>query len=164
MDSSDLATLLFGPLPAEAMAFNLPQPHDERTLQEWCSSELVSLPSTSLPVSDGSILPLSQREQEELSDHIRSGHSSKSNLCRGCLQAEGPRKFVGQLGTSIAYHRATHTLHIDIASPFTTSDDGFTYFLVGVYVCQAFLYSSMLGCLLHAVLSKFVIRLNVWFL
>ena len=27
--------------------------------------------------------------------------------------------------------RATHTLHIDIAGPFTTSDDGFTYFLVG---------------------------------
>ena len=38
MDSSDLSTLLFGPLPAEAMTFNLPQPDDERALQEWCSS------------------------------------------------------------------------------------------------------------------------------
>ena len=27
--------------------------------------------------------------------------------------------------------RATHTLHIDSAGPFTVSDDGFTYFLVG---------------------------------
>ena len=119
MDSSDLATSIFGPLPSEALTLNLPQPDDERTLQEWCSSELVSLPSTALPASDGAVLPLDQREQEELSDHPRSGHSSKSNLCRGCLQAEGPRKV----------HRTVR--HIDIAGPFTTSDDGFSDFLVG---------------------------------
>ena len=70
MDSSDLATSIFGPLPSEALTFNLPQPDDERTLQEWCSSELVSLPSTALPASDGTVLPLNQREQEELSNHI----------------------------------------------------------------------------------------------
>ena len=131
MDSSDLATLLFGPLPAEAMTLNLPQPDDERTLQEWCSSELVSLSSTALPASDGTILPLNQinqREREELSDHLRSGHSSKSNLCRGCLQAEGPRKIHR---TIREIDRATHALYIDIAGPFTTSDDGFAYFLVG---------------------------------
>ena len=64
MDSSDLSTLLFGPLPAEALTFNLPQPDDERTLQEWCSSELVSLPSTALPASDGTVMPLNHREQE----------------------------------------------------------------------------------------------------
>ena len=92
MDSSDLATLLFGPLPAEALTFNLPHPDDERTLQEWCFSELASLPSTALPASDGTVLPLNQRDQEELSGHLRSSHSSKSNLCRGCLQAEGPRQ------------------------------------------------------------------------
>ena len=91
------------------MTFNLPQPDDERTLQEWCSSELVSLPSTAPPASDGTVLPLNQREREELSDHLRSGHSSKSNLCRGCLQAEGPRKV----------HRTVRDI------------DGFTYFLVG---------------------------------
>ena len=43
MASSDLASLLFGPLPSEALMFHPPQPDDERTLQEWCSSELVSL-------------------------------------------------------------------------------------------------------------------------
>ena len=129
MDSSDLATLLFGPLPAEAMTFNLPQPDDERTLQEWCSSELISLPSTALPASDGTVLPLNQKEWAELSDHLRSGHSSNSNLYRGCLQAEGPRKIHRTIRD---IDRATHTLHIDIAGPFTTSDDGFTYFLVGV--------------------------------
>ena len=128
MDSSDLATSIFGPLPSEALTFNLPQPDDERTLQEWCSSELVSLPSTALPASDGTVMPLNQKEREELSDHLRSGHSSKSNLCRGCLQAEGPRK-VHRTVRDI--DRATHTLHIDIAGPFTTSDDGYTYFLVG---------------------------------
>ena len=128
MDSSDLATSLFGPLPAEAMTFNLPQPDDERTLQEWCSSELVSLPSTALRASDGTVMPLNQRERKELSDHLRSGHSSKSNLCRGCLQAEGPRQ-VHRTVRDI--DKATHTLHIDIAGPCTTSDDGFAYFLVG---------------------------------
>ena len=49
-------------------------------------------------------------------------------MCRGCLQAEGPRK-VHRTVRDI--DRATHTLHIDIAGPFTTSDDGYTYFLVG---------------------------------
>ena len=41
VDSSDLATLLLGPLPSEALTLRLPQPDEERTLQEWCSSELV---------------------------------------------------------------------------------------------------------------------------
>ena len=45
-----------------------------------------------------------------------------------CLQAEGPRKVHRTVGD---IDRATHTLHIDIAGPFTTSDDGFTCFLVG---------------------------------
>ena len=128
MDSSDLATSLLGPLPSEALRFHLPQPEEERTLQEWCSSELASLPSTSFPASDGTILPLNQREREELSDDFRSGHSSTSNVCRGCLQAEGPRKVHR---TVRDMDRATHALHIDIAGPFTTSDSGFAYSLVG---------------------------------
>ena len=137
MDSSDLATLLFGPLPAEVMTFNPPQLDEERTLQEWertlqewCSSDLVSLPSTALPVSDGTVPPLNQREREELSDHLRSCHSSNSNLCRGCLQAEGPRRLHK---TVRDIDSTTHTLHIDIAGPVTTSEDGFTRFLVGAF-------------------------------
>ena len=105
--------------------------------QERCSSELVSLPSTSLPASDGTILPLNQREQEELSNHIRSSNSSKSNLCRGCPQAEGPRKIHRTIGD---IDRATHTLHI----------------------FQAFRYSLMSDCLLLAVLSKFAMHLSTW--
>ena len=46
---------------------------------------------------------------------------------RGCLQVDDPRK-VHRTVRDI--DKATHTLHIDIASPFTTSDNGFTYFLV----------------------------------
>ena len=69
------------------------------------------------------------KEQEKLSNHIRPCHSSKSNLCRGCLQAECPRKV---RRTVRDIDRATHTLHnIDTAGRFNTSDDGFTYFLVG---------------------------------
>ena len=73
MDSSDLGTLLFGPLPSEALTFHLPQPGEERTLQERCSSELVSLPSTALPASDGTGLHLNPGGGEELSYHVRSG-------------------------------------------------------------------------------------------
>ena len=36
-----------------------------------------------------------------------------------------------------------------------------TFWLV-LYAYQVFLYSSMLGCLVHAVPSKFVMHLNVW--
>ena len=45
-------------------------------------------------------------------------------------------------------------LHIDIAGPFTTSDDGFTYFPVGALRLPVLLYSSMSDCLLHAVLFE----------
>ena len=130
LGSSDLATLLFGlvlyPLRLwHSICLSLTM---RELLQEWCSTELVSLPSASLPASDGAVMRLNHRKHEELSEHIRPGHSSKSNLCQGCLQAEGPRKIHRTIGD---VDRATHTLHIYIAGPFTTSDDGFTYFLVG---------------------------------
>ena len=112
-----LLPYFFAPPPMEAMTLNL---------QERRSSELVSLLSTALPASDGTILPLNQREREELSDHVRSGSSSKSNLCRGCLQAEGP----GSVHRTVRdIDGAIHTLHIDIAGPFTS--DGVAYYLVG---------------------------------
>ena len=65
IDSSDLATSVFGPLPSEALTFNLPQPDDERALQEWCSSELISLPPTALPASDVREVPGLNRKRPE---------------------------------------------------------------------------------------------------
>ena len=97
-------------------------------IEEWCKEDLVSLPFASLPASDGMIDPFTDTELQEAQQHLHSGHLKKTNLCRGCLEPEGPRKL----------HRivrevdlATHTLHIDIAGPFTVFDDGFTYFLAG---------------------------------
>ena len=49
------------------------------------ASDLVSLPRKDLPCSDGSTYPLSSDEMKELEEHIRSGHVTKSNICRGCL-------------------------------------------------------------------------------
>ena len=49
---------------------------------------------TPLPSSNGLVTPLDNHEMGELSNHLRSSHAKKSNLCRGCLQSEGPRKFV----------------------------------------------------------------------
>ena len=104
-------------------------PDDElEKIEEWCKEDLVSLPFASLPASDGMIDPFTDTELQELQQHLHSGHLKKTNLCRGCLESEGPRKLHR---TVREVDRATHTLHIDIAGPFTVSDDGFTYFLVG---------------------------------
>ena len=50
----------------------------------------MALPSAPLPTSDVSMMPLNQDELKELNDHVNSGHLTKSNLCRGCLQSEVP--------------------------------------------------------------------------
>ena len=128
MNNLDLATLLFGPTPSEAYSFTEPQQEEMDEIHGWCTSDLVALPSAPLPSSDGMISPLDPHELEELSDHLRSGHATKSNLCRGCLQSEGPRKIHRSIRD---IHKATHTLHIDSACPFAPSDDGYSYFLVG---------------------------------
>ena len=94
-----------------------------------------------------------------MSEHIRSGHSCKSNLCRGCLQAEGPRK-VHRTVRDI--DRATHTLHIDIAGPFTTSDDGFTYFLVGALRLPGSPLLIDVRLLSTRGSAEVVMHLNVW--
>ena len=113
---------------AQAMTLSMPTAEEQQEIEDWCRDETVSLPFSDLPCSDGSILPLSPVELEELSEHVHSGHATKSNLCRGCLEAEGPRKIHRSIRE---IDRATHTLHIDIAGPLVTSDDGFAYFLVG---------------------------------
>ena len=78
-------------LPAETVTLTLPTDDELHDLSSWCQSELVALPSASLPTSDGSMMPLNQDELQELNDHVNSGHLTKSNLCRGCLQSEGER-------------------------------------------------------------------------
>ena len=102
----------------------MPTPAEEKELQEWC----VNLPCAHLSTSDGSISPLSDLESEKLRHHIDSGHATKCNQCRGCLEAEGPR----HMHRSICdIDKCSHVLHIDIAGPMPTSEDGFSYFWVG---------------------------------
>ena len=119
MDSSDLATSIFGPLPSEALTFNLPQPDDERTLQEWCSSELVSLPSTALPASDGTVMPLNQREQEELSNTFDQVTLLNQTCAVGAFKQKAQEKFIGQLGTSIG-QLTLFTLTLPVPLPLQT--------------------------------------------
>ena len=88
----------------------------------------MNLPYDSLPCSDGWISPLNDTELIELKAHIESGHTTKSNLCKGCLEAEGPRKSHRTVRDA---EKASHVLHIDIAGPLLSSDDGYSYFLVG---------------------------------
>ena len=104
----------------------LPEPDKEDVIL-WCASDLVSLPHKDLPCSDGTIDPLTQ-DEKDLEAHVRSGHVTKSNNCRGCLEAEGPRKLHRGVRD---VNEATHTLHIDIAGPLPDSDDNSSYFLVG---------------------------------
>ena len=110
------------------MTLTLPDDDELDALEEWCREEFVSLSPAELPASDGVLLPLSPTEQQELDDHLQTGHLKKTNLCRGCLDAEGPRKTHKSVRD---IDKATHTLHIDIAGPLVTSDDGYVYFLVG---------------------------------
>ena len=70
----------------------LPSPEQEAILQEWCTTEEVGLPFIPVDSSDGEVKPLNDQELEELRSHISSGHLTKSNLCKGCLIAEGPRR------------------------------------------------------------------------
>ena len=127
--------MVFGPTPSEAHSFTEPQQEERNIIHGWCTSDLVALPSAPLPSSDGMISPLDSHELEELSDHLRSGHATKSNLCRGCLQSEGPRKIHRSIRD---IDKATHTLHIHIAGPFAPSDDDYSYFLVGALPLPGF--------------------------
>ena len=128
LKDDELALKAFGPLPAQAMYLKeLPESQKEDIIL-WCASELVSLPHKDLPCSDGSIDPLTQDEMKDLEAHVRSGHVTKSNNCRWCLEAEGPRKI--HRGVKDV-DKATHTLHIDIAGPLPDSDDNYSYFMVG---------------------------------
>ena len=69
----------------------------------------MALPSAALPASDGSMMPLTEPEIVELTDHVNSGHVTKSNLCRGCLQSEGPRRVHRSIRD---IDKATHVLHM----------------------------------------------------
>ena len=53
----DLASVLFGPLPAHAMTFTSPSSDEQALIKEWSATDLVSLPLTDLPSSDGSTSP-----------------------------------------------------------------------------------------------------------
>ena len=88
----------------------------------------MSSPHKDVPCSDGTIDPLTQDEMKDLEAHVRSGHVTKSNNCRGCLEAEGQRKIPRGVRN---VDKATHALHIDIAGPLPESDDDYSYFLVG---------------------------------
>ena len=110
------------------MSLTAPEPDEQLQIDSWCQSDLVALPGAALPASDGSMMPLTKNEIIELTDHVNSGHVTKSNLCSGCLQSEGPRRVHRSIRD---VDKATHVFHIDIAGPLRLSDDGFTYFLVG---------------------------------
>ena len=79
-------------LPTETVSLTVPEAEEQLELDNWCQPELAASPSDALPASDGSMMPLSEDEVIELTDHVNSGRLTKSNLCRGCLQSERPRR------------------------------------------------------------------------
>ena len=92
MASSLNDDLAHRPMKPQAMTLDIPNDDDHRDLDDWCSTDNVSLPTAPLPASDGSIQVLTDNEQQELSEHLRSGHVTKSNLCPGCLVVRGSKK------------------------------------------------------------------------
>ena len=115
----------------------------------------MNLPFDSLPCSDGWISPLNDAELTELKAHIESGHTTKSNLRKGCLEAEGPRKVHR---TVRDVDKTSHVLHIDIAGPFLSSDAGYSYFLVGALRLPGF--PLLIDVRLHGRQLKCVISLS----
>ena len=68
------------------------------------------------------MMPLNEDEIAELTLLLNFGHATKSNVCRGCLEAEGP---CGNHRSFREIDKATHILHIDFAGLLTLSDHGF---------------------------------------
>ena len=66
---------------AQAMALTIPSTDEQQELEQWYEDDLVSLPSHELPLSNVSVLPLSETDLRELIDHVQSGHVQKKNLC-----------------------------------------------------------------------------------
>ena len=95
--------------------FSTPTPEQVAELQEWCSMPHVALPIDPVDVSDGTICPLTPDQLQELREHIASEHVKKSNLCKGRLLSEGPRRMHRRIRD---VDRATHCLHIDLQALF----------------------------------------------
>ena len=70
-----------------------------------------------------------------------------------------PKRFIGQLGTSIG-RLILFTLTSPVPLPLQTMALPTSYLVL--YVFQVFLYSSLSDCLLHAVLLRFAMRLSGW--
>ena len=74
----------------DIIQLTMPTQEEEKEIQEWCVSEHVALPFNPLETPDGTIQPLTEKEEKELRDHINAGHLNKCHLCKGCLLSEGP--------------------------------------------------------------------------
>ena len=83
------------------------QLHLKDLIEDWCKSDLVSLPSSSLPASNGMITPLEDKQLKGFSHHLLSALATKSNFCRGCLEAEGPSR-IRRLMRDVERARHTH--------------------------------------------------------
>ena len=105
-----------------------PSAEDEAILQEMVFRRSGASTFLTPAIVRRNLVPLTEAEAEELRNHIASGHVTKSNLCRGCLTAEGPRRIHRSIRD---IDRATHVLHIDLAGPMVTSEDNYHYFMVG---------------------------------
>ena len=137
-----LAHGLFG---TDSFRFDDIDPTTEESIEEqrWGADEGLFNP-VALPSVDDGVLPVMTPDQHhQWQEHVQQGHLRKSYLCRGCILAEGPRR----------QHRtqplpAVHTLHIDVAGPYTETTEGFQYFLVGALRMEGY------PILLHAKMLK----------
>ena len=98
------------PLSAQVHNLTLPNHSEQLLIDQWCRSEHVALPFTDLPPSNVSMMSINEEAWCELSERILSGHRPRSNLRRGCLEAEGPRRIHRSIRE---VDKATHFLHID---------------------------------------------------
>ena len=101
----DMATslnndLAHRPMNPQAMTLDIPNDDGQRDLDDWCSTENVSLPTAPLPASDGSIQLLTDNEQQELNEHLRSGHVTQATFAPAVLSQRVQDEFTGPFETS----------------------------------------------------------------
>ena len=90
------------PDPDNIVQLTTPTQEEEKEIQEWCVSEHVALPLNPLETSDGTVKPLTEKEEKELRDHVNAGHLTSAIYVKGVFCQRGLGEFTAEFGTLIA--------------------------------------------------------------
>ena len=70
---------------------------------------------------------LSEERERELREHAKKGHIPRDKNCPVCITSDGPAK-IHKSKPELA--KGSHTMHVDLASPYERSVGGYHYILI----------------------------------